>query len=103
MMPRIVDRLPAFAGVPILAAILTLAWATHDSDQTPSLATVFTPYLPFNLVQSHSPRKVFAHYMPGLPMSIDNEDGDKDYYATEYLTVGGENGKHAAYGGYLRD
>ncbi len=103
MMSRIVDRLPAFAGVPILAAILTLAWATHDSDQTPSLATAFTPYLPFNLVQAHSPRKVFAHYMPGLPISIDNEDGDKDYYATEYLAVGGENGKHAAYGGYLRD
>lgn len=83
--------------------MLTLAWATHDGHQTQPLATIFTPYLPFNLVQGHTPRKVFAHYMPGLPISIDNEDGRKDYYATEYLTTGGENGKHAAYGGYLRD
>jgi hypothetical protein len=103
MTPRIFDRLSAFAGVPVLAAILTLAWATHDTYQTPPLATVFTPYLPFNLVEAHSPRKVFAHYMPSLPISIDNKDGDEDYYATEYLTVNGEDGKHAAYGGFLRD
>jgi len=103
MTSRIVHRLSTFAGVPVLAAILTLAWATHDSHQPPPLATVFTPYLPFNLVQAHSPRKVFAHYMPSLPISIDNKDGDEDYYATEYLTVNGENGKHAAYGGFVRD
>jgi hypothetical protein len=66
-------------------------------------ATAATPYLPFNLVETHGPRKVFAHYMPDAPISIDNKDGDKDYYATQYLTVDGENGKHAAYGGYWRD
>jgi hypothetical protein len=70
------------------------------------LATVVTPYLPFNMVVSSSPGKVFAHYMPSMPsmpISIDNKDGDQDYYATQYLTVHGENGSHAAYGGFLRD
>ena len=67
------------------------------------MRTVFTPYLPINLVDQPSPRKVFAHYMPSLPISIDNKDGAQDYYATEYRTPGGEDGKHAAYGGFLRD
>src|SRR6202034_3901792 len=31
------------------------------------------------------------------------KDSGQDYYATQYLTVHGENGLHAAYGGYLRD
>ncbi len=89
--------------MPVLAAILGLAWITHSSDPIPTWTTSFTPYLPFNLVQSPSPRKVFAHYMPDLPISIDNQNADQDYYATQYLTVDGEDGKHAAYGGYLRD
>jgi hypothetical protein len=96
-------RPSSWAGVPVLAAILVLAWITHSSDPVPKWTTVFTPYLPFNLVQSPSPRKVFAHYMPDLPISIDNQNGNEDYYATQYLTVDGEDGKHAAYGGYLRD
>jgi Glycosyl hydrolase family 71 len=102
-MSRIIRHPSRWVGVPVLAAILGLAWTTHSSDPIPKWNTVFTPYLPFNLVQSPSPRKVFAHYMPDLPISIDNQNGDDDYYATQYLTVGGEDGKHAAYGGYLRD
>jgi hypothetical protein len=93
----------AWAGVPVLAAVLSLAWASHCTYPTTVWATVFTPYLPFNLVDTHSPRKVFAHYMPNLPISVDNKDGDEDYYATQYLTVNGENGIHAAYGGFVRD
>ena len=49
------------------------------------------------------PRKVFAHYFPPYPISIDNKPAATDYYARNYLAVGGENGKHAAYGGLLRD
>lgn len=49
-----------------------------------------------------SPRKVFAHYFSQFPTSIDNRDPATDYYARGYLSVQGENGKHAAYGGYAR-
>lgn len=47
--------------------------------------------------------KVFAHYFPPFPISIDNEPPSNDYYARNYLTIDGENGKHRAYGGFLRD
>jgi hypothetical protein len=47
--------------------------------------------------------KVFAHYMPPFPISIDNRPPSSDYYATQYLTIDGEKGKHRAYGGFLRD
>lgn len=47
--------------------------------------------------------KVFAHYYPFYPISYENLPPDRDYYAREFLTPDGENGKHAAYAGYLRD
>ena len=46
---------------------------------------------------------VFAHYFPPFPISIDNVDPSNDYYARNYLTIDGENGKYAQYGGFLRD
>lgn len=49
--------------------------------------TTVTPYLPFDLLDTNSRRKVFAHYVPSLPISIDDKDGDEDYYAKEYVTV----------------
>jgi hypothetical protein len=103
MRPGFLRRPTDWVGVPVLALILVVAWVSHNSPPPPPLRTVFTPYLPINLVEQPSPRKVFAHYMPSLPISIDNKDGSQDYYATEYLTPGGEDGKHAAYGGFLRD
>ena len=96
-------RASEWAGVPALALILAIAWTSHDYRAPAALPTVFTPYLPVNLLEKPGPRKVFAHYMPSLPISIDNKDGTEDYYATEYLKVNGEDGKHAAYGGFLRD
>lgn len=48
-------------------------------------------------------RKVFAHYFPPYPISIDNRAAATDYYSVNYLTREGEGGKHAAYGGLLRD
>lgn len=50
-----------------------------------------------------STKKVFAHYFPPYPVSIDNQDPDSDYYVRNYLDPNGENGKHVAYGGLLRD
>jgi hypothetical protein len=103
MMEWFPRRPSQWAGVPILALILMIAWVSHSERPPAPLPTVFTPYLPINLVDQSTPRKVFAHYMTGLPISIDNKDGSQDYYATEYLTPNGEDGKHAAYGGFLRD
>jgi hypothetical protein len=48
-------------------------------------------------------RKVFAHYLPPFPLSLDNRPASSDYYTEQYLTVDGEHGKHAAYGGFIRD
>ncbi|MEB3980341.1 endo-1,3-alpha-glucanase family glycosylhydrolase [Mycobacterium sp. 663a-19] len=89
----------------LIAAVLSLPWALPPQWAEPLRArpTAVTPYLPFDLVKAKGGRKVFADYMPNFPISIDNKDGDKDYYATQYLTVQGENGVHAPYGGYLRD
>lgn len=65
--------------------------------------TVSTPYLPFDMPVGTSDRKVFAHYVPWLPISIDNFPGDVDYYQSELLNPHGERGIHSHYGGYLRD
>lgn len=50
-----------------------------------------------------APHKVFAHYFIPFPVSIDNKPPAEDYYERGYLAVDGENRKHAAYGGYLRE
>jgi hypothetical protein len=49
-----------------------------------------------------STKKVFAHYFPPFPLSIDNLEPAVDYYNREYLTIDGESGKWVAEGGYLR-
>jgi hypothetical protein len=49
-----------------------------------------------------SSKRVLAHYFYPFPLSIGNQPAATDYYETQYLTVGGESNKHAAYGGYLR-
>ncbi|WP_300014151.1 glycoside hydrolase family 71 protein [Pseudonocardia sp.] len=48
-------------------------------------------------------RLVFAHYFTPYPLSADNEPAAQDYYTREYLDPGGEDGRHRAYGGLLRD
>ncbi|WP_460704785.1 glycoside hydrolase family 71 protein [Luteococcus sediminum] len=50
-----------------------------------------------------SGKPVFAHYMPSLPVSLDNDEPSKDYYNVNYLRRDGEGGKFAAAGGFLRD
>jgi hypothetical protein len=48
-------------------------------------------------------KKVFAHYMPSMPMSYDNKTSKTDYWTRHYLRPGGEGGIHSAYGGFTRD
>lgn len=50
-----------------------------------------------------STKKVFAHYFPPYPISIDNKPPSTDYYALNYLSPDGENGKFRSVGGLLRD
>ncbi len=50
-----------------------------------------------------SSKKVFANWVVSLPVSLDNRRPSVDYYTRNYLNPDGENGKHQAYGGYLRD
>ncbi|MDP9869606.1 MULTISPECIES: endo-1,3-alpha-glucanase family glycosylhydrolase [Streptosporangium] len=63
--------------------------------------------LPFELPSTSTLRasshKVFAHYFTPYPISLNNKAGADDYYTKNYLNPAGESGKHAAYGGLLRD
>lgn len=59
--------------------------------------------LPSNATLKGSPKKVFAHYFTPYPISLDNKAATTDYYTNGYLNPAGESGKHAAYGGLLRD
>ena len=85
---------------PLVAALPGLAAA-------PASAAVATPNLPIDLPDAgtlrSSPRKVFAHYVPTMPVSFDNQATDSDYYARNYLRPDGEGGVHKSYGGLLRD
>lgn len=64
---------------------------------------VSTPYLPIDMSVAPTEKVVLAHYVPWLPISLDNLPADQDYYTAQFLNPLGENGTHAAYGGYLRD
>ncbi len=50
-----------------------------------------------------SAKKVYAHYFTPFPISIDNREPSVDYWARNYLSMAGENGKWAANGGFVRD
>jgi len=84
-------------------------WRRKRTRQRPSRrppANPLSAQTPWDLppleVLRASRHKVFAHYFSPFPVSIDNRPADQDYYAKQFMTVDGENGKHAAYGGYLR-
>ena len=49
-----------------------------------------------------SPKKVFAHYFTPFPVSIDNKTADADYYTSQYMSPGGEGGKFAGSGGFIK-
>jgi hypothetical protein len=92
-----------------LAALAVLAppapgWAPTDKAPAPATRATTSAPLPFDLPAAAlrtSPRQAFAHYVPWFPVSIDNRT--PDYYDRHFLAPNGEGGKHASYGGYLRD
>ncbi len=90
------------AALSVLAPTAPQSASAEPAATTTSVATPSAP-LPFDLPStlSASPRKAFAHYVPWFPVSIDNKV--PDYYDRNFLVPGGEGGKHAAYGGFLRD
>lgn len=49
------------------------------------------------------PRAVFAHYMPLMTVSLDNQPTATDYYQRNYLQPDGEHSKFAQFGGFVRD
>lgn len=91
----ILSRRSLLAGV---AALSVVATGCADTQRSDSLEGA----LFFDRKRRRSVRKVFPHYFGQLPRSLDNL-ATPDYYDQEYLRVAGEGGKHAAYGGYLRD
>ncbi|MGW4470707.1 endo-1,3-alpha-glucanase family glycosylhydrolase [Nonomuraea sp. NPDC004354] len=78
---------------------LSISYDTEAA--TPAGPLPFT--MPSLATLRSSERKVFAHYFTPYPLSLNNKAGADDYYTKHYLNPDGESGKHAAYGGLLRD
>lgn len=53
--------------------------------------------------QSLRPDRLVISHWHYFPISLDNAVAENDFYTRGYLDPKGENGKHAAYGGFLRD
>jgi Glycosyl hydrolase family 71 len=91
------DAAPAPVAAPAPAPVAAPAPATPAAYQPSSAPS-------FNVAASNSTaKKVFAHYFPPYPISLDNKAPDVDYYTRNYLKPSGENGKFASVGGLLRD
>ncbi|MEU9830368.1 endo-1,3-alpha-glucanase family glycosylhydrolase [Streptosporangium sp. NPDC048047] len=80
---------------------LIVSYTEGSGDESTAGPLPFT--LPGTAQLRASGRKVFAHYFPPYPISLDDQDPASDYYARNYLKPDGESGKHSAYGGLLRD
>jgi hypothetical protein len=99
------------AAVPALLLAVTashaIALPAAAAAETTSTVRSGSSALPFDMPSKDtlqgSPRKAFAHYVPSLPVSLDNADPSNDYYQRNFLRPDGEGGKHKAYGGFLRD
>ncbi|MCU1392760.1 MAG: hypothetical protein JWM34_1188 [Ilumatobacteraceae bacterium] len=59
--------------------------------------------LPVPVTAHTTAKKVFAHYFTPFLISLDNKPAASDYYTQGYLDPAGENGAHAASGGFLRE
>src|SRR5689334_9179654 len=93
----------AASAVAVLLVVLVVIAVSAALPTTETLRSLVTPYLPFDLSTEPSGKRVFAHYMPNFPVSIDNKPAATDYYTAEYLNPTGEGGRHSSYGGYLMD
>lgn len=81
---------PVALKVNVASSVTAAEVGSPDSGTIPGLGAI-------------SNKPVFAHYFPPYPISLDNVNGQSDYYAKHYLQATGENGKFASYGGFLRD
>lgn len=100
----------AAAPLALLAALTTaLTTSAVALPATPaSAATAASAALPFDMpsgstLRASSSKRAFAHYVPSLPVSLDNRDAASDYYTRNLMDPAGEGGKHKAYGGWMRD
>ncbi|MCK2215739.1 DNRLRE domain-containing protein [Actinomadura sp. ATCC 31491] len=110
------DGTYAFALTGASDTTTVLMSSRESGDRGPRLSVTYTagsggeqtggplPFaLPGTAALRASGRMVFAHYFTPYPVSLDNAAPENDYYARNYLKPDGEGGKHAAYGGLLRD
>jgi hypothetical protein len=82
-------------GIPVVALVLVLALiglVLLVNRRGPAASYVPPP----------TGRLAFAHYFTPFPLGND-QPAETDQYARQFLPPGGEGGKHAAYGGFLRD
>ncbi|WP_341514030.1 glycoside hydrolase family 71 protein [Rhodococcus qingshengii] len=96
-----------------IALSLTFAYSCQGQGHTES--PTFAPTtlsvnpesaaLPFDIPDraTLNGRKVFGHYFPPYPVSIDNATPNSDFYTTQYMTVHGENNAHVNSAGFIRD
>ncbi len=111
---RLVTAEPSAAAV---ATTTTTTTATTSPTPSPTPTPTVTPTTPTATVASTgstqrpyttpavnaTTKKVFAHYFPPYPISLDNRAPEVDYYARNYLNPLGEGGKFQSVGGLLRD
>src|SRR5258708_6307286 len=96
-----IPRVGALGFLQLACAALAIAGSIPPGDtKDPGACLPFS--MPDSSVLFKAHKKVFAHYFYPFPLSIDNKPADSDYYNAQYLNPKGENGKHAALGGYLR-
>lgn len=99
-------RSPVWWVVALVVAALALgSGAVVGLDRAPrASASSSTPWLPFDKgTLSTTSKLVFAHYLPSLPISLDNKAPASDYWQVNYVNPDGEGGSHRAYGGFTRD
>lgn len=88
----------------VLAIVVGSAVAIVRSEVKPGMPSNPTGNLTaVNEPVSGSEPKVFAHYFPPYPISLDNLAPEDDYYSQNYLRPEGEGGKFRDVGGLLRD
>ena len=90
----------AAIAAPVVRATSAAVTPAADLAATQAAAWPFAPP-PLTTLRA-SPKKVFAHYFTPFPVSIDNKAPESDYYAVNYLQPGGENGKFAGSGGFIK-
>lgn len=92
--------------VSVVVALMVVGSQLFGSAVVPA-ASAASASLPFDMpstsVLRDSSKKVFAHYVPWFPLSLDNQQASSDYYTRNYLAINGEGGKYAKYGGKQRD